>query len=70
MSRMKDLAIDLMSYEAGELNDDEKLELFGTLIKSGMCWTLGEHYWDEGSRLIDARLITEEGDVTPEVIPA
>lgn len=67
---MKDIAIDIMSYEAGELNDAEALELFGLLIKSGMCWQLGERYWDEGSRLIDARLITEEGDVTPEVIAA
>jgi hypothetical protein len=67
---MGDLVIDLMSYEAGELDDTETLELFGLLIKSGMCWKLGSHYWNEGSRLIDARLITEEGGIVPEVVLA
>jgi hypothetical protein len=64
---MGDLVIDLISYESGELDDAETLELFALLIKSGMCWKLGRHYWDTGSRLIDARLITEEGDILPEV---
>ncbi|WSQ31214.1 hypothetical protein OG763_38395 [Streptomyces sp. NBC_01230] len=68
MSRMGDLVIDLMSYEAGELDDSETLELFALLIMSGMCWKLGRHYWDAGSRMIDARLITEEGVILPELV--
>lgn len=63
MSRMGALVIDLQAYEAGELDEAETLELFGLLIMSGMCWSLGRHYWDEGSRLIDGRRITEEGEI-------
>jgi hypothetical protein len=69
MGRVKDIAIDLISYELGELDDTETLELFATLIKSGMVWTLQGQYGRTAQRLIGAGLITEAGEVVAEVIP-
>jgi hypothetical protein len=63
MGRMKDVAIDLISFELGELDDAETLDLFATLIKSGMAWTLQGTYGRTAQRLIDAGLITEDGEV-------
>ncbi|MEU0674497.1 hypothetical protein ABZ330_16680 [Streptomyces sp. NPDC006172] len=68
MGRMKDIATDLISYELGELDDTETLELFATLIKSGMAWTLQGGYGRTAARLIEGGLITPEGDVIPDVI--
>ncbi|MGW5130854.1 DUF7417 domain-containing protein [Streptomyces sp. NPDC004135] len=65
---MKNIAIDLISYEIGELDDSETLDMFATLIKSGMAWTLQGTYGRTAERLIEAGLITPEGDVVPEVI--
>ncbi|MFD7976743.1 hypothetical protein [Streptomyces sp. NPDC059071] len=65
---MKDIAIDLMSYELGELDDHETLDLFATLIRSGMAWTLQGSYGRTAERLIEAGLITEAGEVIPEVL--
>ncbi|QPB09893.1 hypothetical protein KGG73_gp59 [Streptomyces phage Sentinel] len=64
MGRMKDLAIDVMSYEAGELDARETLELFGTLIRSGMAWTLQGSYGRMANELIHAGYLTRDGDVT------
>ncbi|AFU62047.1 hypothetical protein phiHau3_69 [Streptomyces phage phiHau3] len=66
MGRMKDIAIDLISYELGELDDAETLDLFATLIRSGMAWTLQGTYGRTAGRLIAAGLITEDGTVVPE----
>jgi hypothetical protein len=70
MGRMKDIAIDLMSFDAGELDDTETLDLFATLIASGMAWTLQGYYGRVARNLIDRGLITEQGEVVPEVITA
>ncbi|MCS0601123.1 hypothetical protein NX794_07745 [Streptomyces sp. LP11] len=60
---MKDITIDLISFELGELGDAETLDLFATLIKSGMAWTLQGSYGRTAQHLIDAGLITAEGEV-------
>ncbi|MGW8953473.1 DUF7417 domain-containing protein [Streptomyces sp. NPDC055709] len=70
MGRMKDLAIDLMSFEADELEIDEIVELFGTLIKSGFAWTLQGSYGRIAQTLIDQGVVSPEGDVLTELIPA
>ncbi|MDX3525101.1 hypothetical protein P1P75_01210 [Streptomyces sp. ID05-39B] len=64
MGRMKDIAIDLMSFEAGELDARETLELFGLLIKSGMAWTLQGSYGRTANELTHAGYLTAEGAVT------
>lgn len=64
MGRMKDIAIDLISLEAGELDAAETLELFGLLVKSGMAWTLQGSYGLTAERLIHAGYLTRDGRVT------
>ncbi|WJN62843.1 hypothetical protein [Streptomyces phage phiScoe2] len=64
MSKMGSLAIDLISYEEGMLDDGDTLALFGTLVKTGMAWTLQGHYGRTARNLIDSGYLTEEGEVT------
>jgi hypothetical protein len=61
---MGSLVIDIISYESGELDDAETLELFGTLVKSGMAWTLQGHYGRTARDMIEAGYLTEDGEVT------
>jgi hypothetical protein len=70
MGRMKDIAIDLISFEADELEIDEIVELFATLIRSGMAWTLQGSYGRTAQALIDQGVVSPEGDVLTELIPA
>jgi hypothetical protein len=64
MGRMKDVAIDLISYEQGELDVRETLDLFALLIKSGMAWTLQGSYGRTADELRHKGLITNDGRVT------
>jgi hypothetical protein len=64
MGRMKDIAIDLMSFEQGELNARETLELFATLIRSGMAWTLQGSYGRMANELMHMGYLTNQGDIT------
>ncbi|ATI18769.1 hypothetical protein SEA_DAUDAU_68 [Streptomyces phage Daudau] len=64
MGAMKNIAIDVMSYEAGELDARETLELFALLVKSGMAWTLQGSYGRTANELIHAGYLTQEGAVT------
>ncbi|WJN63081.1 hypothetical protein [Streptomyces phage phiScoe3] len=66
MSKMGSLVIDLISYEEGALDDEQTLELFGTLVKSGMAWTLQGHYGRVASNMIESGYLTPEGDITDE----
>ncbi|MEU5403741.1 hypothetical protein ABZ348_31160 [Streptomyces sp. NPDC005963] len=65
---MKDIAIDLMALEAGELGVEETLDLFALLIKSGMAWDLQGSYGRTAERLIEAGLITRDGEVSPNAV--
>ncbi|QGJ91582.1 hypothetical protein SEA_PHETTUCCINE_65 [Streptomyces phage Phettuccine] len=64
MGRMKDIAIEVMDYEAGNLDAGEILELFAKLIKSGMVWNLQGSYGRTAQQMLDAGLVTPEGEVT------
>lgn len=64
MGRMKDVVIDLISYEAGELTAREEIELFGLLVKSGMVWTLQGAYGRRVDELIHAGYLTWDGEIT------
>lgn len=64
MGRMKDISIDLISYEAGELNPRETVELFALLVKSGMAYTLQGSYGRTANVLIHNGYLTPEGAVT------
>jgi len=58
----------LMSYEAGEMNAVETVQLFGDLIKSGMAWTLQGHYGRTARDLIESGLVNRDGSIDLEAI--
>jgi hypothetical protein len=47
----------LIAYEAGELTDDEVIELFQELINNGLAWQLQGHYGRMTRLLIEQGLI-------------
>jgi hypothetical protein len=54
--------LDLMiAFEQGELENDQVLELFSTLIKNGQAWTLQGFYGRTAHALIQAGRITPDG---------
>ncbi|MFJ3775251.1 hypothetical protein ACIPX0_26510 [Streptomyces sp. NPDC090075] len=70
MGRMKDITLDLIAFEADELEIDEIVDLFATLIRSGMAWTLQGSYGRTAQALIDQGVISPMGHVLTELIPA
>lgn len=53
----------IIAFESGELDTDQTLELFAGLIASGMAWRLQGSYGRTAADLIEAGLITPEGEV-------
>jgi len=53
----------IIAYESGELNDNETLELFSNLIKSGQAWRLQGHYGRTARAIIEAGYISEDGEI-------
>jgi hypothetical protein len=53
----------IMAYEDGELSELETLDLFAGLIRDGICWQLQGSYGRTAASLIDAGLISPEGDL-------
>jgi hypothetical protein len=64
MGRMKDIAIDLITYEEGALDVMETLELFALLVKSGVIWDLQGHYGRVANELMHKGYLTPDGRVT------
>jgi len=54
----------IMRYEQGEMNTAEVLDLFAGLIASGLAWQLQGSYGRTAASLIEAGLITPEGEIT------
>ena len=59
-----DIASRLFAYEEGELGEEEQvLELFADLIKSGWAWQLQGRYGRMARDLIEGGWISEDGEV-------
>lgn len=56
----------MTAFENGALSNDEALELFSELVKSGMAWQLQGAYGRTAGDLIGRGFLTEEGDIVPE----
>jgi len=53
----------MMAWEEGELGDEDTLELFAELIKTGQAWALQGCYGRFAARLIENEYIDQEGVV-------
>ena len=48
----------IIAYESGELDQDGVIELFQSLVDSGLACSLQGHYGRTAKALIDAGLVT------------
>ena len=55
---MQDLVGAIIDYEAGQLDDDETVELFQHLIDTGTAWQLQGHYGRTAEALIEQGFCT------------
>ena len=56
-TRMSDLFMMMMAFEAGELDDEGVIELFQQLVDNGMAWQLQGFYGRTAMALIEEGLI-------------
>ena len=59
-----DLVTNLIAFESGQLNAPQTIELFSTLIKSGMVWQLQGSYGRGARNLILQGYLNDRGDIT------
>jgi hypothetical protein len=48
----------IIRYEAGEMDQDEMVEMFQEMVNDGSAWQLQGHYGRTAAALIDAGLVT------------
>ena len=53
----------IILFEQGELDDNQTLELFAQLVKTGNAWTLQGSYGRVAMALINAGYLDKEGNV-------
>jgi len=51
----------IMEFESGEISEQNFLNLFSDLIKTGECWTLQGLYGRTAQNLIDNKVIDKNG---------
>ena len=56
----------IIAYEQGELSPTATLELFASLVQSGIAWTLQGHYGRTATALIARGFLTRAGTITAE----
>lgn len=60
---MIDMVSKIVSYECGEMDEDEMINLFSNLVKNGMVWKLQGHYGRTASQLIEMGVLDSNGDI-------
>lgn len=60
---MLDLTVDIISYEMGELDNIETVELFSRLIQTGMIRHLQGSYQRQARDLIECGCLSETGEI-------
>jgi two-component SAPR family response regulator len=53
----------IIAYESGELSDNDTLELFAELIRTGQAWALQGHYGRMAHNLIQFGFIDTNGKI-------
>lgn len=53
----------IIAYEQGEMDQDETVEFFSQLMKTGVIRGLQGHYQRTACRLIEAGLLDRQGNV-------
>lgn len=60
---MTDIVGLITAFESGEASEQETLELFAELIRSGMAWQLQGSYGRAAAALIEEGIISEGGEI-------
>lgn len=65
---MKVNSINLLTYVTGfegdeDFSQEDTLDLFSYLIKTGLCWTLPGYYGRTAEKFIKSGLIAQNGDI-------
>lgn len=55
---MNDITSNIIAFESGELDQDGVIELFQSLVDSGLAWSLQGSYGRTAQALIQAGLVT------------
>jgi hypothetical protein len=67
MKRTKDLIDQMMEYESGLLSDPETLEMFSTIVKEKMQYSLQGHYGRTVTSLIIDGWLDRHGQILKEI---
>lgn len=57
MGKMKDIVMDIMAYESGEMSEQETLDFFQYLVDTKLVWQLQGHYGRTATALIESGAI-------------
>lgn len=52
----------ILKYENGELNEEQVIELFSSLLRSGLAWQLQGSYGRTAADFINAGILTVKGE--------
>lgn len=61
-----DLTTRIIAYEEGSATEQEVLELFSHLIRTGQAWSLQGHYGRTAAALIENKIIARDGTINYE----
>lgn len=60
---MLNLTGKILEFEAGELSEEDTLELFSELVRTGRAWTLQGSYGRAAASLIENGYLSPNGEI-------